>query len=41
MLSAWVPVWLGFGSTLAAAATLMNVAAGAFVYKVFVARTET
>ena len=40
VLSAWVPVVLGFGSTLAASATLINVALGAFTYKAFVGRTE-
>lgn len=38
--SALIPVVLGFGSTLAASATLMNVALGAFAYKAFIARTE-
>ena len=37
ILSAWGPVWLGFGSTLAAAATLVNVTVGALTYNVWIA----
>ena len=36
----WIPVALGFGSTLAASILLVNVALGAFSWKVWMARTE-
>ena len=39
LLSSWVPVLLGFGSPLAAAIILVNVALGAFSYKVWMDRT--
>ena len=40
VLSAWVPVVLGFGEPFAAAALMMNTALGAYAYKML-ARTET
>ena len=41
ILTPWVPVLFGYGSTIAASITLVNVVSGAFVYKVFAARTES
>ena len=41
MLTPWVPVMFGYGSTVAASIVFVNIAAGAFAYKVFFARTET
>ena len=41
MLTPWVPVFFGYGSTVAASITFVNIAAGAFAYKIFFARTET
>ena len=35
----WIPVALGFGSTLAASILLVNVALGAFSWKAWMART--
>ena len=40
IMTPWVPVLFGFGDTIAASINLINVPAGAFVYKVFAARTE-
>ena len=40
VMTPWIPVLFGFGSTMAAVIVLVNVAAGAFSYKVFAARTE-
>ena len=40
MLTPWVPVFFGYGSTVAASIIFVNIAAGAFAYKVFVARAE-
>ena len=40
ILTPWVPVVFGFGDTIAASIVFVNVVAGAFVYKVFAARTE-
>ena len=41
VMTPWIPVFFGYGSTLAAVIILVNVAAGAFTYKVFAARTES
>ena len=41
VLSAWVPVMLGFGEPFAAAVMMMNVALGAFSFKAWMARSET
>ena len=41
MLTPWVPVLFGYGSTIAASIIFLNVLAGAFSYKVFMARTES
>ena len=40
MLTPWVPVFFGYGSTIAASIIFLNILAGAFSYKVFMARTE-
>ena len=40
MLTPWVPVIFGYGSTIAASINFVNIAVGAFAYKVFVARAE-
>lgn len=40
IMTPWIPVLFGFGSTIAAVIVLVNVAAGSFSYKVFAARTE-
>ena len=40
IMTPWIPVLFGFGSTIAAVIVLVNVSAGAFSYKVFAARTE-
>ena len=41
ILTPWVPVLFGYGSTMAAGIVLVNVAAASFSYKAFVARTES
>ena len=41
ILTPWIPVVFGYGSTIAAAIILANVGSGAFTYKAFVARTES
>ena len=41
VLSAWVPVVLGFGEPFAAAVLVGNVALGAYCWKAWLARTET
>ena len=41
MLTPWVPVIFGYGSTIAASIIFLNILAGAFSYKVFMARTES
>ena len=41
IMTPWVPVMFGYGSTISGAIILVNVAAGAFAYKVFAARTES
>ena len=41
MLTPWVPVIFGYGSTIAASIIFLNILAGAFSYKAFVARTES
>ena len=41
VMTPWVPVLFGFGSTIAAGIILVNVLAGAFSYKAFAARTES
>ncbi len=40
MLTPWVPVIFGYGSPVAASIIFVNIAAGAFAYKVFVARAK-
>ena len=40
ILTPWVPVLFGYGDPLAAGIIFVNVLAGAYCYKVFVARTE-
>ena len=40
ILTPWVPVMFGIGDTIAASIVFVNVLSGAFVYKVFAARTE-
>ena len=40
VLTPWIPTFFGFGDSIAASIVGVNVAAGAFTYKVFVARTE-
>lgn len=41
ILTPWVPVLSGFGSTAAAAIVFMNVGLGYFAHKSFVDRTES
>ena len=41
VMTPWVPVLFGYGSTIAAGIILVNVLAGAYSYKVFAARTES
>ena len=40
ILTPWAPVMFGIGDTIAASIVFVNVLSGAFVYKVFAARTE-
>ena len=40
ILTPWVPVLFGYGSTIAGSIVFVNVVAGAYAYKVFAARTE-
>ena len=41
IMTPWVPVLFGYGSTMAGVIVFVNVLAGAYVYKIFFARTET
>ena len=41
IMTPWVPVLFGYGSTMAASIIMVNVLTGAYAYKVFAARTET
>ena len=41
VMTPWIPVLFGYGSTISAGIILVNVVAGAFSYKVFAARTES
>ena len=41
VLTPWLPVLIGFGSSLAASIIFVNVAVGSFAYKVWIRRTET
>ena len=40
IMTPWVPVLFGYGSTMAASIIMVNVLTGAYAYKVFAARTE-
>ena len=41
VLTPWIPVLIGFGSSLAANIIFVNVAVGDFAYKAWIRRTES